>query len=228
MEQSTYLKELQQKVERKKEFIHILEELYVQKEALTIDVKKLEQKQQQEQKDVERLEKKGLTSLFYSVVGMKETKLEKERMEAKEASIQYERVLKEFEHIKESIQINETELEKIEKLEIELKEQLEKKKEKIKSTKALEMEELLSMENKIIEFEKEQQLFVETKNIVNEIQKNVKIIKVSLEKAEEAAVKESFSSFMEIEKYEQLSKAQKQATSLKQQLENFVIDVIIV
>ena len=48
-----------------------------------------------EQKDVDRLEKGGLVSLFYELTGKKEQKLEKEQKEARAARLKYETAVRE-------------------------------------------------------------------------------------------------------------------------------------
>lgn len=57
------------------------------------NVFKLEELMKKEQKDVERLEKGGLTSMFFTILGDKEVRLDKERREAHEAKVKYDSAL---------------------------------------------------------------------------------------------------------------------------------------
>ena len=68
-------------------------------------IKKLKEEQlSKENKDVERLENTSISSLFHTIIGQKESKLEKEKLEAAEASIQYHKVLNEYQMKKKDIE----------------------------------------------------------------------------------------------------------------------------
>ena len=70
---------------------------YKEKECeLAKQKEELEKKLQKEEQDVERLEETTILSLFYQLVGNKEEKLEKEKQEAMQASIEYHRVAYEY------------------------------------------------------------------------------------------------------------------------------------
>lgn len=83
------LQQLLEQVERKKQRTAQLRNLEAQRAALARRLTELEAVKQQEQDDVDRLEGRSLAALFYSVVGRKDEKLDKERAEACAARIKY-------------------------------------------------------------------------------------------------------------------------------------------
>ena len=73
-----------------------IQNLNVRFEAITADLKK-------EFKDVQQLEDGGITSLFYSILGNKVEKLDKERQEYLAAKLKYENCKNELEQLKSEI-----------------------------------------------------------------------------------------------------------------------------
>lgn len=69
-----------------------------QEELLVLNEKKnfLEEQLKKENQDVQDLENTTISSLFYSIIGKKEERLEKEKYEAMQASIAYHRVKNEY------------------------------------------------------------------------------------------------------------------------------------
>ena len=75
------LRILGQQVARKVHLEKLLRDLKKQKETLEAKVADLEHIKMDEEKDVDRLEGRGLVSLFYDVIGKKGEKLDKELSE---------------------------------------------------------------------------------------------------------------------------------------------------
>ena len=75
---------------------NVLEDLIRELEELDRAVKEKESILLKENKDVEELEKMSFQSLFHSILGDKDEKLIKERYEASRASLEYQRVLQEY------------------------------------------------------------------------------------------------------------------------------------
>lgn len=92
-------------IETHKEFLELLK-----KECLALEKQKQEYEQRlyKENKDVENLEKTTIISLFHSIIGNKENRLEKERQEAMQASMDYHRIANEY-------QLKEAEVDKLQK-----------------------------------------------------------------------------------------------------------------
>ena len=89
------LRELQEQKQRKAHLDAIRSELAKQQRELSDKTISLKAAMVNEQADVDRLERGGLVSLFYELLGNKEKKLEKERQEAYAARMKYEAALRE-------------------------------------------------------------------------------------------------------------------------------------
>lgn len=100
------------------------ETLELEKESLKLlKTKKdtYEQKLIKENKDVEKLEKTSIMSLFHSLVGNKEEALNKERQEAMQASVAYHQILNDYQIRERYISTLKERFKKQEQLESELK-----------------------------------------------------------------------------------------------------------
>ncbi len=110
----------------------VLEDLKRELEELQNQVKEKENILFKENKDVEELEKMTFKSIFHSIVGNKDDKLMKERYEASKASLEYQRVLlnynlkkDEFERLEIRIQKEESLLKELEELQLTVNDNLE-------------------------------------------------------------------------------------------------------
>ena len=72
---------------RKQHLEKVQEELMLQKNMLSVNVRKLKESCKKEQADVERLEGGSLSAFFYNVIGKMDEKLTKEREEAYAAKV---------------------------------------------------------------------------------------------------------------------------------------------
>ena len=73
---------LREQIGRKAHLTSMLDNLYVQEKEQKEKVEELRQEKEDEQKDVDRLEDRGLTALFYSLIGKIDEKMTKEQKEA--------------------------------------------------------------------------------------------------------------------------------------------------
>ena len=89
------LRELQEQKQRKAHLDALRSELAKQQRELSDKTISLKAAMVDEQADVDRLERGGLVSMFYELLGSKEKKLEKERGEAYAARMKYEAALRE-------------------------------------------------------------------------------------------------------------------------------------
>ena len=76
------LQKLREQIGRKAHLTSMLDNLYVQEKEQKEKVEELRQEKEDEQKDVDRLEDRGLTALFYSLIGKIDEKMTKEQKEA--------------------------------------------------------------------------------------------------------------------------------------------------
>ena len=84
------LQKLREQIGRKAHLTSMLDNLYVQEKEQKEKVEELRQEKEDEQKDVDRLEDRGLTALFYSLIGKIDEKMTKEQKEAYAASVKYD------------------------------------------------------------------------------------------------------------------------------------------
>ena len=97
------LRELREQKERKTHLESLRSELTKQQRELSEKTIRLRVEMDKEQKDVERLEKGGLVSLFYELMGKKEQKLEKEQQEARAARMKYDTAVREQEAVESKL-----------------------------------------------------------------------------------------------------------------------------
>lgn len=108
------LKCLQGKAQRKKHLLATLEEMKKQKKPLEQKLKLLKISAYNEGVDVYNLENKNLTSIFFDLIGKKESKLEKERAEALAARLKRDEAQCEFDDLEFRITNCESELSTLE------------------------------------------------------------------------------------------------------------------
>ncbi len=104
LQQTDELSLLQAQIVYKKRLEAVMQELLAQEAALLERKEQLKEILLREEKDVERLEKPGLSVLFYQITGQMESVLDKERREAYAARAKYDTVRRELEAIREDIQ----------------------------------------------------------------------------------------------------------------------------
>ena len=96
-EKSNRLRQLQEQKSRKVHLESLRSELTKQQRELSEKTIQLRAIMDKEQRDVDRLEKVGLVSLVFEVLGKKEQRLEKEKQEAYAARLKYDTALREQE-----------------------------------------------------------------------------------------------------------------------------------
>ena len=108
-EMNQQLEEAQQKVFRRNKLSAMLKELREQQRVLVDRVEELKTLLEKENEDVDKLEAKNLTHLFYSVLGKLGEQVEKERREALAAKLKYEQAVNELEQLRHQIKLLEEE-----------------------------------------------------------------------------------------------------------------------
>ncbi len=106
-------KVLQQQVKRRKECNCLLEELRPQREKLLPIVGELEKSNQKEQSYIKKLQGTTITSVFYSLIGKKEEKLNEKWKEASVMKAKYATAERELRNLEAEIQKAEEELSQI-------------------------------------------------------------------------------------------------------------------
>jgi len=90
------LKEAQAKLARREQLRVMLTDAAVQLNEITVRERTLYEQLQKENADVDVMERTTVTSLFYTLLGKKEEKLEKEQREAQAAKLAYQAVVREL------------------------------------------------------------------------------------------------------------------------------------
>ena len=134
---------------RKQHLEKVQEELMLQKNMLSVNVKKLKESCKKEQADVERLEGGSLSAFFYNVIGKMDEKLTKEREEAYAAKVKYDAAVKELQKVEEDLRKNESDLNELGDCEKQYEELLEVKKERMKTTGHWAAEKILELEQRL-------------------------------------------------------------------------------
>ncbi len=108
------LRSLKEKILRKVHLEKLLDDLEIQRADLEDKVFCLEITKNQEQKEADRLEGRSLAAFFYTVIGKKEERLEKEQQEARAAAVRYDAAARELAAVKSDIERYESELRSLE------------------------------------------------------------------------------------------------------------------
>lgn len=143
------LKELRQKVSRKKHLEKMLQELSAQRAPLARKVEELEAAKISEQSDVDRLEGRSLASFFYNVIGKMDEQLDKERQEAYAAAVKYDAALRELNMVDGDMERCKAELMDLNDCEMRYDKLLEEKRAALKARGGSYAEELMGIESRI-------------------------------------------------------------------------------
>ena len=147
------LQTLQQQIARKKHLQALLKELYTQRTELESKVSNLRDVMEKEQSDVDRLEGRGLTALFYGIVGKKEEKLDEQRREAVTARAKYDVALQEMDLVQRRISRYEEELATLKDVEMKYAYALKQKVQLLKASATPVSEKILQYEEQISNLE---------------------------------------------------------------------------
>ena len=126
--------ELKEKTEEKKRLESQLKKAREEKIHLKNKINDLKEKLKKEFADVERLEGNGLTTLFYSFLGNKVEKRDKERQEYLAAKLKYDSCKNELEQLEDEIKKLERQLAELGEPEKEFQNRLDKKSNRLKES----------------------------------------------------------------------------------------------
>jgi len=143
------LHQLQEQVSQKRSLKAKLKELKRQHEDLARRVEGLKSVMWNEQADVDRLERTSLASVFYALIGKKETILDREKVEAYSAKVKHDSAAQELSLVEEDIRRIEALLWDISGCELRYEALLKEKTAAIKASGSSEAEQILQLEAKI-------------------------------------------------------------------------------
>lgn len=146
---------LQAQCLRKKKLEATLAELTGQQKAMTGQVEELAQIMAEEQEDVDRLEGRSLSALFYGLVGKKEEKLTKEQREAYAARIKHDAAARELARVEDDLDRCRSELEGLQGCEDRYQSLLAEKTQAVKQLGGQVSADILRKEERIARLESE-------------------------------------------------------------------------
>ena len=147
------LQRLQQEMMEKERADAKLADLYIQQNELEKKAADLKKIMEDEQEDVDRLNRKSLTAFLYRASGKMEEKLSKEEEEALAAVVKYDSAEKELQAVEEDIAYYEKQASGLPDCKIQYERMLEAKKEEIKESGNIEAGKILEMERQIAAIE---------------------------------------------------------------------------
>ena len=143
------LRQLQERVARKKQLDAMISELYGQRSMLSQRVQELDTVCSKENLDVERLEGRSLAAFFYHVIGKKDEKLDEERREAYAARVKYDAAVRELRGVETDLQRCETERSRLEGCEQQYQSVMQDKAQAVKDSGGAAAEALLHLEERV-------------------------------------------------------------------------------
>lgn len=127
----------------------MLETLYARRDTLEARERELEAARADEQADVDRLEGHSLSALFYSMLGKKEERLDRERQEAFAAAVRHDSVLRELQAVRQDIARYEAERAALDGCEARYAQALCGKREALKAAGSAQAGRILQLEQEI-------------------------------------------------------------------------------
>ena len=214
----------QQRVSTKNRLKSKLKERQEQREVLIDKVDELSKVLFKEQKDVKRLEKISVESLFYSAIGMKDKRLDKEKQEEVAAAFKYNMAREELRVVDDDIYTMRRELAKLNDAEALCKEAFDTKVKFIKDNNIAGADTLVSLESKIIFFQSQQKELKEAIDAGREVLCAIERVKDRLKEADGYAVLDMVG-FMDTlswaAKHESLHEAEEYMTDLEKKIKIF-------
>lgn len=145
------LQQVQGKLFKKKRLEAKLSVLRSQNRSLELRVAELKRELESQQADVLRLERVTLSAIFYSLIGKKEERLDKEKQESYGAKLKYDTAALEQRQVCSQIQDMEEQLRELAGIENRYIQLLQEKTQKIRNSGTRQAEELLQLERRITE-----------------------------------------------------------------------------
>ncbi|MDD4683314.1 MAG: hypothetical protein PHQ55_09130 [Eubacteriales bacterium] len=143
------LRNLQQQSLRKQELEKKIHLLFDERQQLAEKVRQLDSIKQAEQADVEKLQGRSLSRLYYSVIGKMDERIDKEQQEAYTAAVKHETACRELAEVEEDIARKQTELASIRGCDRQYSDLLAEKTNAVKRSGSAESQELMKLEKEL-------------------------------------------------------------------------------
>lgn len=222
------LRQLQQKVARKKQLQNRCDDLRGQRGILLNKTAALDQIAMKEEADVVRLEGRSLAAFFYNVVGKMDEKLDQERREAYGARVKYDAAYRELQAVEEDLAYCSTELNSLALCEEHYRMCLEEKAAAIKASGSSDGLEILRLETYLQTLECQLRELHEALDAGQSALFTAKNVQSSLEHAQELGTWDLFGGGLlaDSAKHDHLDHAQSQVEKLQIQLRRFRTELI--
>ena len=214
----------QQRVSTKNRLKSKLKERQKERKELVDKVNELDKVLFKESNDVKRLEKISVSSLFYSAIGMKDKKLDKEKQEEVAAALKYNMAREELRAIDDDIFLMKRELATLNDAEALCKEAFDTKIKYIKDNNISGADTLVSLESKIIYFQSQQKELKEAIDAGREVLCAIERVKDRLNEADGYAILDMvgiFDNLSWVAKHETLEQAEEYMTDLAKKVKVF-------
>lgn len=219
----TKLNTLRQQMAQKQRLTHVLEELQHQEARLIQQIEPLKKAMATEQAQVDTLERKSLSSVFYQMIGKLEEKLDKERAEAYAARIKYDTAFQSLQAVTQDLQRCQASLAALDGCEDTYAAVLAEKLALLKDAGIPETAQVRNLEESLTAIAARQTELQEAIAAGNEALRCAEAVISSLDSADSWATFDLFGGglFADIAKHEHLDTAQEQVNTLEEQLLHF-------
>lgn len=200
-----------------------LKDLYIQQQEMEKQTESLRKIMQDEQEDVDRLNRNSFTALFYKATGKMGEKLSKEEEEAFAAAVKYDTANRELQAVKEDITYYENKLLELKDCEVRYQELLEAQIDAVKASNIPEAKNILELERELAGIKNQEK---EIREALDAGEKALCIAEKILQDFEKAKTWGTVDligggAFADIMKYDKLDKIQNRVQELQSALRSF-------
>ena len=217
------LQRLQSEIMEKQRTDAKLSDLFLQQSDLEKRTDELEKVKRKEQDDVDRLNARSLTALFYRATGKMGEKLTKEEAEAYAAAVKYDAAKNELQAVNNDIEYCQRRLSDLQDCEQQYERVLKEKTEQIKQSGVPEAGRIMQIENEIAFLENQQKEIQEAINAGNQAFYIARKILEDLNSAKNWSTFDLMGGGLiaDMAKYDKLNKVQDQIQDLQNALRGF-------
>lgn len=214
---------LQESVSEKRNMESKINELKAQCEEWEERVREFEEIMHSEQADVDRLEKTSLAAVFYALIGKKEDRLDKEKVEAYAAKVKYDSAVQELNLIKADLRRMEEKLRELQKCEIQYETLLKEKEDAIKAARSADAQRILLIDEQITAQKSYKKEIEEAISAGSRALDAADGVLSSLKRAEDWGTWDLFGGglLFDMEKHSKLDEAQSRVQNLQSELRRF-------
>lgn len=217
------LAELRQQISGKNRLEQLINKLKKQQQELSDKVYDLEQSMYKEQADVNKLEHRSLTAFYYTVIGRKESMLDKEQQEAHATRVKYDTALSELNAVETDIRKAEAELRSARKSEQLYQQVLQEKTNYLKASGNDDADAILQFEKQLTQLASQQKELQEAISAGNTALHTVEQVLSHLDEADGLSTWDMLGGgvLVDMAKHDTLDKAQDLIEDLQVQLRRF-------